>query len=228
MAWDNQVDVGYGILKQGKYGWQKTDDRLDLLSKAGYRFSNVLSGAVLGNFRTQFAPGYPGPDSKTRISDLLSPGYFLGAAGLDYKPVEWFSSFISPLTTKMTFVLDDSLSQAGAFGVTAGKKFRAELGGYIRMGLKHDLMKNVNLATNLDLFSNYLKDPQYVDVNWEVLILMKINKFLSASVNTLLIYDHDISIGKDTSGDGVPDDFAPRIQFKELVGIGLTFKIPNK
>lgn len=228
MAWDSQVDVGYGILKQGKYGWQKTDDRFDLMSKLGYRFSDVLSGAALANFKTQFAPGYPGPDSKTRISDLLSPGYLLVAAGLDYKPVEWFTAFIAPLTAKMTLVLNDSLSQAGTFGVAAGKKFRAELGGYIRVGLKHDLVKNVNLATNIDLFSNYLKDPQYVDINWEVLVLMKINKFLSASINTLLIYDHDINIGKDTSGDGVPDDFGPRIQFKELVGIGLSFKIPNK
>ena len=89
-------------------------------------------------------------------------------------------------------------------------------------------MTNVSLASNLDLFSNYLKDPQFVDVNWEVLILMKINKFLTASFNTQLIYDHDIKIGKDTSGNGELDDFSPRIQFKELVGIGLTFKIPKK
>lgn len=226
--WDNQVDVGYGLLKQGKYDWQKTDDRIELLSKAGYKITNALSAAALATFKTQFAPGYHSPDAETRISDFLSPGYLLGAVGLDYKKVEWFSLFVSPLTAKMTFVMDDSLAAAGSFGAAEGKKFRAELGGYIRAAFKHDLMTNVSLATNLDFFSNYLKDPHRIDVNWEALILMKINKFLTASINTHLLYDYDIKIGKDTTGDGELDDFRPRVQFKELVGIGLTFTIPTK
>lgn len=228
LAWDNQVDVGYGLLKQGKTIWQKTDDRFELLSKVGYRFSEVLNGAALASFKTQFTPGYSKPIDGVRISDLFSPAYFLGAIGVDYKRGDNFTLFASPVTTKMTFVIDDSLSTAGAFGVTPGEKFRAELGGYVRMVLKHDLMKNVGLQTNVDLFSNFLKDPQYVDVSWEVLVLMKINKFLSANINTHLIYDHDISIGKDTNDDGTLDDFRPRIQFKELVGLGLSFKIPVK
>jgi hypothetical protein len=228
LAWDNQVDLGYGLLKQGETIWQKTDDRFELLSKVGYRFSEVLNGAALASFKTQFTPGYSKPIDGVKISDLLSPAYFLGAIGVDYKKGETLSLFASPITTKMTFVMDDSLSLAGAYGVTPGEKFRAELGGYVRMVLKHDLMKNVGFQTNIDLFSNFLKDPQFVDVSWEVLVLMKINKFLSANINTHLIYDHDISIGKDTNGDGTMDDFRPRVQFKELVGLGLSFKIPSK
>lgn len=223
MAWDNQVDLGYGLLKQGKTVWQKTDDRFELMSKLGYRLSETLNVAGLANFKTQFAPGYSDPEHENLISDAFSPAYFLGAIGLDLKKGENFTLFVSPLTTKMTIMLNDSLSDAGAFGVDPGKKFRAEVGGYIRMLWKHDLMKNVNLQTKLDLFSNYLKNPQFVDVNWEVLVLMKINKYLSVNVNTMLIYDHDIDIGKDTNDDGTPDDFGPRIQFKELVGLGLSF-----
>ncbi len=225
LAWDNQVDVGYGILKQGKTSWQKTDDRIELMSKVGYRFSEVLNGAALASFKTQMTPGYSKPEGGSRISDLFSPAYFLGAIGADLKKGESLSLFASPLTTKMTFVLDDSLSMAGAFGVKPGEKFRAELGGYIRMLYKHDLMKNVGFLTKIDLFSNFIKDPEFIDVSWEVLITMKINKYLSANINTHLIYDHDILIGKDTNTDGTPDDFRPRIQFKELVGLGLSFKL---
>lgn len=225
MAWDNQIDLGYGLLKQGKTVWQKTDDRFELMSKLGYRLSESVNVAGLANFKSQFAPGYSKPEGGTLISDLFSPAYFLGAAGFDLKKGENFTLFASPLTTKMTFVLSDTLSKAGAFGVVPGNKFRAELGGYIRMMWKHDLMKNVGLQTKLDLFSNYLKDPQYIDVNWEVLVLMKINKYFSVNINTLLIYDHDIVIGKDTNSDGTMDSFKPRVQFKELFGLGLVFAI---
>lgn len=225
MAWDNQVDLGYGLLKQGKTVWQKTDDRFELMSKLGYRLTESWNGAGLASFKSQFAPGYSKPEGGTLISDILSPAYFLGAIGMDMKKSDNFSIFLSPLTTKMTFVLNDSLSEAGAFGVDPGKIFRAELGGYVRILWKHDLMKNVGLQSKLDLFSNYLKTPQFVDVNWEVLVLMKINKYLSVNLNTLLIYDHDIEIGKDTDNDGEMDDFKPRVQFKELFGLGLAFTI---
>jgi hypothetical protein len=225
MAWDNQIDLGYGLLKQGKTVWQKTDDRFEIMSKLGYRLTDALNGAVLADFKSQFAPGYSSPEGGPIISTLLSPAYFLGAMGIDLKKSENFSLFLSPLSTRMTFVHNDSLSNAGSFGVEPGKKFRAELGGYLRVMWKHDLMKNVGLQTKLDLFSNYLKDPQFVDVNWEVFLMMKINKFLSVNINTLLVYDHDISIGKDTNGDGTADNFGPRIQFKELFGLGLAFTI---
>jgi hypothetical protein len=225
MAWDNQVDLGYGLLKQGKTIWQKTDDRFDLMSKLGYRLTENLNGAVLANFRSQFAPGYSKPEGGEIISDLLSPAYFLAAAGIDLKKSDNFTLFIAPLTTKMTIVLNDSLSDAGAFGVDPGKNFRAELGGYVRAMWKQDLMTNVSLQTKVDFFSNYLKDPQFIDVNWEVFVIMKINKFLSVNLNTQLLYDHDISIGKDTNDDGNPDDFKPRIQFKELFGLGLSFTL---
>jgi hypothetical protein len=225
MAWDNQVDLGYGLLKQGKTVWQKTDDRFELMSKLGYRLTETINGAALASFKSQFAPGYSMPEGGSVISDIFAPAYFLGAIGLDLKKGGNFSLFASPLTTKMTFVLNDSLSNAGAFGVDPGKKFRAEVGGYVRILWKHDIMKNVGLQTKLDLFSNYLNNPQFIDVNWEVFLMMKINKYLSVNVNTLLIYDHDIEIGKDTNDDGTPDDFGPRIQFKELFGLGLAFTI---
>jgi hypothetical protein len=225
MAWDNQVDLGYGLLKQGKTIWQKSDDRFELMSKLGYRLTKNLNAAGLINFKSQFAPGFTNPPDHELVSDFISPGYLLFALGLDLKKGENFTLFASPLTGKMTFVLNDSLSNAGMFGVEPGQKVRAEVGGYIRAMWKHDLMKNVNLQTKLDLFSNYLKEPQYIDVNWEVLVLMKINKYLSVNINTLLIYDHDIIIGKDTDNDGTQDSFKPRIQFKELIGLGLAYTI---
>jgi hypothetical protein len=82
----------------------------------------------------------------------------------------------------------------------------------------------VNLQTKLDLFSNYLDKPGNIDIHWDVMINMKINNFLSANLVTNMIYDNDIKVKVDNNDDGVIDEEGPRLQFKELFGIGLNWK----
>ncbi len=186
------------------------------------------------NFRTQFAPGYAivdgVPNKDATISDAFAPAYTLLALGMDYKPNDKFSAFISPVTMKNTIVMDDVLSAAGAFGVEKGKNFRAELGGYVKLQYSTELVKNVGLATKIDLFSNYLNNPQNIDVNWETLISMKINEFMTATIATQLLYDHDINIVKEqpvVDENGVVTDagsIGPGVQFKEVLGIGFSYK----
>mgnify|MGYP000850529943 FL=1 len=231
-AWDNTLDLGYGLLKQGKEGdVMKTDDKIDFLSKYGREaFKNVYYSALL-NFRTQMRPGYKYPDTEKRISDIFSPAYLLLAAGLDFKPNPNFSAFIAPFTAKFTFVNDDELSAAGAFGVNPGEKSRSELGGYLRAAFtKNDFttefLKNVTLTSKIDLFSNYANNPQNIDVMWENLIALKVNKYLSVSFNTVLIYDDDIKVPVDRNDNGIFESTeapGPRTQFKELLGVGFSY-----
>jgi hypothetical protein len=108
--------------------------------------------------------------------------------------------------------------------VMHGKKTLLELGSYVRITFKKDIMKNVNLATKLELFSNYLKDPQNIVVNWEMLIAMKVNKYITASLSTNLIYDDKIIIKQDTNGDGKYEVNGPRTQFKEILAVGFSYK----
>ncbi len=235
-TWDNSLDLGYGILKQGDAGLRKTDDKIDFMSKYGYKAFKNWYYAGLVNFKSQMAPGYNYPDDSTVISKFMAPGYVLGAIGLDYKPSNAFTLFISPLTTKMTIVADETLANAGAFGVeaaeyddfgklvTKGKMLRTEYGGYLRAIVNADIMKNIKLQSKLELFSNYAEDPDHIDVNWETLIALKVNDYISATINTQLIYDHDIDIAVDENGDDIIDAVGPRIQFKEVLGIGFTYK----
>ena len=215
------MDVGYGLLQQGKdKGFIKTDDRFDLLSKYGQKAFSDFYYTVLVNFKTQFAPGYNYPNDSVRISNFLAPAYLLGAVGLNYQPNSYFNAFIAPVTSKMTIVNDDALSAAGAFGVTPGEKTKTEFGGYARIiysrnDFKSELLKNVAFTTKLDLFSNYLKDPQNVDVNWENQIALKVNKYISVNLNTHLLYDADILY------EGGP----ARVQFKEILGVGFSMKL---
>lgn len=224
-SWENVLDLGYGLLKQDESAIQKTDDKLEFTSKYGRKASKMWNYAGLVNFKTQFTDGYDYPNDSVKISTFLAPGYLLGAVGMDYKPIPNFGLFLSPVTSKSTFVLDDVLSAAGAFGVDAGSKYRSEFGGYLRANYQKEIMENVNLTTRLDMFSNYVENPQNIDVNWEILILMKVNKYITVSVNTNLIYDDDIKISKDTSGDGINDVNGPRTQFKEVLGVGFSYKL---
>lgn len=213
--WENSLDLGYGILKEQNNEAVKSNDKVDFNSKFGLVKNEKLNYSILANFKTQFAPGYKYPNTADAISKFMAPGYITLSAGIDYKPTKQLSFLISPITGKTTFVNDTDLSNAGAFGVDPGKKIRSEFGAFIKMELKTDIMKNVSLNSKLDLFSNYFHNPGNVDVNWDVLINMKVNDFLSANLITNLIYDDDIKVSADKG---------PRVQFKEMFGVGLNLK----
>jgi hypothetical protein len=167
------------------------------------------------------------------ISDFMAPAYLTIALGMDYKPAKYFSLFIAPVTGKMTFVNNQTLANEGAFGVEAaeidpvtgdilepGKKIRSQFGGYIKAAFSKDIMKNLTLGLKLDMFSNYLAiHPQNIVINGQVLIAAKINKYITTSLTTDVIYDDAIKI-KDK--DGVT--LGPRTQLKEVFALGFSYK----
>ena len=235
-TWDNSLDLGYGMVKQGSDNVRKTDDKIDFMSKYGQKATKYWYYAGLVNFKSQFAAGYNYPDDSTEISNFLAPAYVLSAIGMDFKPNDNFTLFLAPLTMKTTIVNVQTLANAGAYGVEKaeydnlgnilkkGKNIRSEYGGYLRGIFKKDIMENINFQTKLELFSNYAEEPTHIDVNWEVLIAMKVNKYISATISTQLIYDHDVDIAVDSNNDGIVDRVGPRTQFKEVLGIGLNYK----
>ncbi|MFW5767975.1 MAG: DUF3078 domain-containing protein [Bacteroidota bacterium] len=221
-TWENTLDIAYGLIKQGEDPVIKSDDKISFASKSGLSAFGDWYYTGLVGFQTQFDRGYDNPGDELYISDFMAPAYLNVSIGLDYKPSDMFSLYLSPLSGKFTVVADDSLAAQGAYGVGPGKQLRPEFGGYLKMMFKYDIMKNVNFQTTLDLFSNYLNNPENIDVNWDVLISMKINEYLSANLTTTLIYDDDIMIAFE-NGDGSVDK-RPAVQFKEVFGVGFSYK----
>jgi len=214
VTWDNALELGYGLTRLGGNPLRKSDDKIVLTSKFGRAAVGKWSTSGLVDFRTQFADGYDfGMEPKRRISGFMAPGYAVLALGGEYKPNENFSTLLSPATGKMTFVLDDSLSDAGAFVGTPGKKTKNEVGWFITTMLKARPMENVDLSTKLNLFSNYEK-LSHVDVIWEGLALMKVNQWISASFTAQFIEDDNV---RDEKGK-------IRRQFKELFAMGLLYQ----
>ncbi len=222
--WVNELKTAYGIIKQGELKTIKSEDVLDILSKYGYKTKSNWYYSALFNLKTQFDQGFKDPQKEDEIvSSFMAPGYISFSLGMDYKPNKDFSLFLSPISTKTTAVLDDSVDEV-QYGLDSSKTFRSELGAYLSMSFKTTLMENVDYETKVNLYSNYLKNPSDIDVNWMNLLTMKVNKYLQVNVLTELIYDDDINI-KDK--DDV-DEGGPKTQFKEILSLGLTYKWDKK
>lgn len=218
--WDNTLDLNYGILHTTSLGSRKNDDRIDLLSKAGYALTPKLSLSALLNFHSQFTDGYTynTAGGKELLSDFLSPGYLLLGLGLDYKPVNGLSIFVSPLTSRWTFVTNDSLSAKGEYGVVPGKKVKNEIGAFATVNYLKNLSKTITYKARLDLFSNYEHNPQNIDVLFNNMFTAKLSNVLSASLALNFIYDDDVKLFG-------PNHNSPGLQTQSLIGVGLSVKL---
>jgi hypothetical protein len=212
IAWSNSLKLSYAFIKSGDQHLRKNDDQIDLTSKLSRKFAEKWYYSVLFNFKSQFAKGYLYPNDSVFVSTFLAPGYVTLALGVNFKPVDYFEVFLSPITAKYTLVNDQRLADAGAYGVHPGDKTRTEIGAYMNIRFKKDIMQNVTLLSKVELFNNYSDDDHSnrgnIDVFWDAGLVMKVNKWLNATITTQLIYD---------------DDIIQRTQFKESLGIGLGY-----
>ncbi|MBK5722372.1 DUF3078 domain-containing protein [Dysgonomonas sp. Marseille-P4677] len=214
----NALALEYGLTNTKTQGTQKTSDKIDFTTQLGYSTDNKWYYTVMGDFKSQFYKGYNYPDKEHYISNFFAPAYSNISIGMEYRPNTIYSVYLSPLAGKLTFVEDDYLSSIGAFGVDPGDRFKAEMGAYLKARMEKTIMENVKLISTLDLFTGYDDSFGNVDVNWDLLLSMKINKYLSASVNTTLKYDDDVKIAHEDGTIG-----GPKVQFKEMIGLGVAY-----
>jgi len=224
-SWDNTLDLAYGIVNTTSLGNRKSDDRIDLVSKYGYDLGKKWYLTTLFNFKSQFAPGYNYPDNNTKVltSTFLAPAYVLLSIGMDYKPNDNFSLFISPITARELLVRNDSLASVGAFGVDSGKKARFEFGAFASINYTANISKTAIYKTKLDLFSDYLHHPQNVSIYWTNIVAVKVTSLISVNFSLTAIYDDNI---KSTDNNG--QSAGPKVQLQEIFGVGLAYKFDNK
>lgn len=216
LSWDNNIDFNLGYVETTSLGSRKNDDRLDYLSKYDYKIDTIGKWylSALFNFRTQLFDGFTYPNSEGVFSSsFLSPAYIILSPGLDYKPSDKFSLFLSPLTSRWVIVANNYLAKQGSYGVDSGKHSVNEIGAFITINYNYDIAKNVNYKSRLDLFSNYKNHPQNINFFMTNQFSCKINKYFSATYSLDLIYDDNVKLFG-------PKGTSPGLQFKSLIGIG--------
>lgn len=219
ITWENTLDLGYGVINQENRKTIKSDDKIDFSTKFGLRASDTWSYSSLISFKTQMAPGYKRPTDTTKISDFMAPAYLNISVGMNHVFDEYITFYLSPVAGRITYVLDEGLSESGAFGVEPGESRRNEFGGFIRAQFRATLMENITLNSRLELFSNYLDKPLNLKVNSDTRINMQINQYISANLVLQMVYDENVRIKIDDS-----TTLGPRLQIKQVFGLGFSYK----
>jgi len=211
-TWDNFFDLALGFQNATSFGkFRKIDDRIDITSKYGFKVSKKLYAAILANFISQALAGYDySTNPNTKVSSFLSPGKVLISPGFDYRPINKISIFISPATARWILKRDPDFFKILKFGVAPYKKSYSEIGAFLTAKYTSVLTKWATYSNRIDLFSNYKRKAQNVDMLMNNLLTLKITKNLGTNLSFDMIYD---------------DDVIKRLQIKEILGIGLILKL---
>jgi hypothetical protein len=219
-AWDNRLIASYGLLQTQNSSFEKkTDDQVEINSLLAKKSKGLWYYSFLVNFRTQFTQGYVyskdvnGAEQRQESTNFMSPGYLLVGPGMFWKKNDNLKFNLAPLTSRFTFVDSYYTSIPGYvnysyFGVETNKSMLYQLGFNASAYYKFNIMENVSAENILSLFSNYLKDPGNIDINYNLKIAMKINKLLTANLDFQVIYDDDAFAG---------------FQTREVFGLGVNY-----
>jgi hypothetical protein len=227
----NFARIKFGLIASGngddKWDVRKNIDLLETNSKLNHKAFGKFDFSAILLFKTQIASGFTYPTDTTRVlvSKFLNPAVITVGLGLDYKPNKNTSINFSPLSYKGTFVTDttgtkgiNAIDQT-KYGIAGNRRSLNEPGVSFMITNEYKPVKTVTITNRLQLFTNYIHNPQNIDIDWEMIATASLNWFTDVRLNTHLIYDDDTkTLVKDKSKK------TARTQFKELLGFSFIFR----
>lgn len=210
-TWDNSLDVKYGLLKSGDNGFRKNEDKIEFNTKYGQKAVKNWYYSAQFNLKTQMLKGYDYPADNPRKlkSNFFAPAYIIASIGMDYKPNKNLSILLSPLSAKYTIVNDTILIDQTQYGIDEDEKVKKEVGSYVNFSHKLKFWEDMELQNKVSLYSNYSEKPKNIDIDWELILTMPINQYLSTKISTHIISD---------------DDTGSKVQFKENLSVGVSYR----
>lgn len=226
ITFDNRLQMAYGFTQTFGVGFQKNADYILLNDKLGYSLGGKFKSTLSYSFKSQISPGYAGNIGSDIVSRFFAPATMTLGAGATWS-VKGLSLSFDPLTGGVQFVSDENLRTR--YGNEIDKLCRWELGAKFRAEASVEV-QGLKVGTTLDLFSNYLKKPQNMTVDWTLAIVAPLTKFISFSLNCRAMYDDKIKFKSlnDASGNPILDDegnvkLFPALQFQEIAGLTFSY-----
>ncbi|MCC5932205.1 MAG: DUF3078 domain-containing protein [Cyclobacteriaceae bacterium] len=224
ISWDNAVELLYGFvnLSDQNPSFRKTNDRIFLDSKVGYKLSETwdLFGSL--NFQTQWADGFRyergtgDRDEEILISGFFAPAFLTTAWGLQYEPAKFFRLRLAPFSPRITIVnnADIIANVPENYGVAPGETVRYEWLAFQMMAdFDKDIAENLNLKFRYFMFANYETLAfKTIDHRLDLSMTAKVNKFLNVNLTAIMLYDIDQD--KD-------------IQFSQALSVGFAYTFKN-
>jgi hypothetical protein len=243
---NNYARIKFGLIASGngdsKWDIRKNIDLLETNSKLNHKAFGKFDFSAILLFKTQIAKGFNYPNDSVPVSKFFNPAIITLGLGLDYKPNKTTSINFSPLSYKGTFVLDTGKTEVlpngkkvyhidqTKYGVPIGHRAFNEPGVSFMITNEFKPVKTVSITNRLQLFTNYIHNPQNVDIDWEMITTASLNWFTEVRLNTHLIYDDDTKttvLDKDMKPVTLPGGAqkkTARAQFKEQLGLSFIFR----
>lgn len=216
ISFDNVLQLQYGFLKNEGQQYRKSNDKIFLESKLGYKLTSKWNVFASVNFLSQFSPGFEyrrdsnNVEEQFIISRFFAPAYLTGTMGMEYKPADYFWVRFGVGGFRKTFVTDTTIYRnvPENYGVPIGKKVRNEIAFVLVANFDKDIAKNLNLKIRFTTFSNY-EDLAATDIRSDISLNAKVNKYINVSLSGIILYDQD-------------QDY--RTQYNQALALGLAYK----
>ncbi len=236
-----------------KVPYQKNIDELRIGSKLGYALDRKRKWYATGAFTlfTNTLRTYPGPPTYPgnflrNIVDTLTntaffnPAFITLSVGIEFKPDEHWSFYYSPIGAKWIVVPDDQIAALGIHGnpvrgerdpvtglFTDFDNVDRQFGSLFRAAYQNQFWKDrLFVRSSLLLYSNYLRNPQNIDVDWTNEISLEVFKGLKLTFLLNLFYDDDVLVQiTDYDSPGGVSGLGKRISLTQqfLVNYKITF-----
>ncbi len=219
ITWDNEMELLFGIVNNQGEGTRKSNDRIFLDSKLGYKLTEKWGTYFSLNYLSQFGKGYNYHEdgSRTLISDFMSPGFLTSSFGMEYKPNQEFALRISPFSPRLTFVTNKQLylTVPENYGVPIGETVRQEwLAFQIYATYDKNITENLNFKSRYQLFANYETLAwKTIDHRLDITLTAKISSLINVTFTSINLYDFDQD---------------PGVQYSQGLALGILYKVGNK
>ena len=197
-----------------------SEDLLQINSTFGIKAANHWYYSVTGQFKTQVMTSYV-TNSRSVASAFLSPGELNLGLGMTYNYVSGkkkftFDASISPLSYNMKICIrpDDVLSHA-TFGIDADKKYAMSVGSSAEAKLSWKIIDNISFSSRIFLFTDYGQ----LEADWENTLSLDINRYLTTQIYVHARYD--------TKTPPVENPDWKKLQLKEILSVGVTYKFSS-
>ncbi len=229
--WTTSTRLRFGSTRTKEHGSRISTDIIELNSQFNKEFVDKLDFSSVLYMKTQLAEGFKYPNDSVPVSKFLNPGSITLGMGAEYEPFRNTTINFSILSYRNTFVLDTVNINQRAHGIEEGKRSRQEMGGQMVIKHKAEVLNGLEISNSVRLFSNYLKKPQNVDVDWEMNLEQQLHWNFTVRFNFHLIYNDNVRFPvTDSHGDPVllPDGSekkVPRPQINQFLGITLSLRL---
>lgn len=223
--WDSRVTMQLSGLRTGDKSqpFVKTADVLQINTLFGRKLVRNIYLAGMADVRTQLTPTYGQGYFESHnnefppTSNAFAPATIKLLPGILWRPNADFKMLLSAISTKMIVVTNNDLAGevdstgtavVGLYGNAVGQNLTSQFGAELRGELTKKMFNDRLIVSSIvDLYANYVDNPQNIAFEWYNSIDLMLIKNWSINLKSDWFYDHNVL----TQIGGNPNDLGRRM-----------------